>query len=48
MNRADELRLRLEAVELLRLLHRWWSLRELEEITGLPRGVLAHYVSGNR
>ncbi|BES81773.1 phosphoribosyltransferase family protein [Pyrodictium abyssi] len=48
MNRVDELRLRLEAVELLRLLRRWWSLRELEEITGLPRGVLAHYVSGNR
>lgn len=47
-DRAGELRLRLEAVELLRLLRRWWSLRELEEITGVPRGALSHYVSGSR
>lgn len=47
--RLEEYRLRLEAVELLRLLRRaGMSYQELEEATGVPRSSLAQYVTGQR
>ncbi len=49
MRRLEEERLRLEAVELLRILRRSGvSYGELEEATGVPRSSLSLYVSGQR
>ena len=49
MQRLEEHRARLEAVELLRILRRaGLSYRELELVTGVPKSSLAQYVSGQR
>ena len=48
MRRLDQMKLQMQAVDLLRLLHRRFSYRQLEELTGTPRSVLALYTTGVR
>ena len=48
MKRVDQLKIQLQAVDLLRLLHRRFSYNELEKLIGIPKSVIALYVSGVR
>ncbi|MET1129164.1 MAG: phosphoribosyltransferase family protein [Thermoproteota archaeon] len=46
--RIDTLKMQVHAVEALRLLHQSFSYSKLEGMLGIPRSVLAQYVTGSR
>ncbi len=46
--RFEQVRVQVEAVELLRILHRVMSYGEISRLTGIPRSSLAQYVGGFR